>query len=212
MDRENRQSGRADLHGNAPDTSEVALLLIDVINDLEFPGGEELLRHAVPMAERILELKQRLQSSGIPVVYVNDNFGKWRSDFNQIVSHCLHDDVRGKPIAELLAPNTDDYFVLKPKHSGFFSTTLDLLLRYLGAQSLILTGIAGDNCVLFTANDAYLRDYRIFVPADCVASINAEGNVYALRQMEQVLKAVTRPSPEIQLSEISRISNCELRI
>lgn len=198
----NRQPGESDLHGNVPDQAEVALLLIDVINDLEFEGGEELLHFALPMAQRIAELKARLRSSKVPVIYVNDNFGKWRSDFNQIVSHCLKDDVRGKPVAKLLAPEEDDYFVLKPKHSGFFSTTLDLLLRYLGVHSLILTGIAGNNCVLFTANDAYLRDYKVFVPADCVASITAEGNDYALRQMEQVLKADTRPSTEIQLSEI----------
>ena len=202
MQSRNRQSGESDLHGNAPDRAVVALLLIDVINDLEFEGGEELFRYALPMAQRISELKKRSQAAGIPVIYVNDNFGKWRSDFNQIVSHCLHDDVRGKPLAELLAPDKDDYFVLKPKHSGFFSTTLDLLLRYLGVQSLILTGIAGDNCVLFTANDAYLRDYQIFVPADCVASIKTENNDHALRQMEQVLKADTRPSNELQLSEM----------
>jgi nicotinamidase-related amidase len=198
----NRQSGESDLHGNVPDQAEVALLLIDVINDLEFAGGEELLRNALPMAQRIAELKARLQSSGVPVIYVNDNFGKWRSDFNQIVDHCLNDNVRGKPIAQLLAPEKDDYFVLKPKHSGFFSTTLDLLLRYLGVRSLILTGIAGNNCVLFTANDAYLRDYKVFVPADCVVSITVEANEHALRQMEQVLKADTRPSTAIQLSEI----------
>src|SRR6267142_3636274 len=112
-----------DLHGNVPDTAEVALLLIDVINDLEFDGGEELLRHALPVARNIAALKKRLQQQEVPVVYVNDNFGKWRSDFKKTVMHCLQDDVRGKPITELLAPGDEDYFVLKPKHSGFFSTT-----------------------------------------------------------------------------------------
>lgn len=204
----NRESSKSDLHGNVPDQAEVALLLIDVINDLEFEGGEELLQHALPMARRIADLKVRLQAAGVPVVYVNDNFGRWRSDFNQIVSHCLHDDVRGKPIAELLVPGKDDYFVLKPKHSGFFSTTLDLLLRYLGVHSLILTGIAGNNCVLFTANDAYLRDFKIFVPADCVASIKAEDNEHALKQMQQVLKAEIRSSTELELSEI--VEGCSL--
>jgi len=178
-----------DLHGNAPDKSDIALLLIDVINDLEFEGGDELLRDALPAALKIAHLKERAQQAGVPVIYVNDNFGRWRSDFKKIVSHCLRDQVRGRPIAELLAPDDDDYFVLKPKHSGFFSTTLDLLLEYLGVRKLVITGFAGNNCVLFTANDAYLRDYQLVVPADCTASIRTEENEYALKQMQQVLKA-----------------------
>jgi nicotinamidase-related amidase len=190
-----------DLHGNAPDESEVALLLIDVINDLEFEGGEKLVQYALPAAKNIAPLKERAQEAGVPVIYVNDNFGRWRSDFKRIVSHCLSDDVRGRALAELLAPDEDDYFVLKPKHSGFFSTTLELLLEYLGAHRLILTGLAGNNCVLFTANDAYMRDYDLLIPADCIASINPAENEYALRQMQEVLKADIRPSHEIQFPQ-----------
>ena len=148
-----------DLHGSAPDKAEVALLLIDVINDLEFESGEKLLPQAIEMAKSIAKLKKRAKKSGIPVVYTNDNFGKWQSDLQRLVRHCLDDNVRGREIVELLQPEDDDYFVLKPKHSGFFSTTLDTLLRYLGAHTLILTGIATDICVLFTANDAYMRDF-----------------------------------------------------
>lgn len=120
-----------DLHGNAPDKSETALLLIDVINDLEFPEGDQLLAHALPMAKRLVSLKNRAKRAGIPAVYVNDNFGRWRSDFNAQVEHCLNDGVRGEPLVRLLKPDDDDYFVLKPKHSGFHSTTLDMLLEYL---------------------------------------------------------------------------------
>ena len=194
----------SDLYGNAPDKSDVVLLLIDVINDLEFEGGEELLRYALPAAKNIARLKERARRSGVPVIYANDNFGRWRSDFNKIVEHCLRDQVRGEPIAELLKPDDDDYFVLKPKHSGFFSTTLDLLLEYLGARTLILTGIAGNNCVLFTANDAYMRDYRLLIPADCTASIKQIDNENALRQMQEVLKADIRSSAEITFGGASR--------
>lgn len=192
-----------DLHGNAPDDSDIALLLIDVINDLEFEGGEDLFRDALPAARNIARLKERAQQAGVPVIYVNDNFGRWRSDFKKIVSHCLNDQVRGRPIAELLAPDEADYFVLKPKHSGFFSTTLDLLLKYLGVRTLVLTGFAGNNCVLFTANDAYLRDYELIVPSDCTASIRTEENEYALKQMQQVLKASIPSSSEIDFVRAS---------
>jgi nicotinamidase-related amidase len=197
----------SDLHGNAPDKSDIALLLIDVINDLEFEGGEELFRNALPAAENIARLKERAHRAGVPVVYANDNFGRWRSDFNKIVEHCLRDHVRGEAIAELLKPEDDDYFVLKPKHSGFFSTTLDLLLEYLGARTLILTGFAGNNCVLFTANDAYMRDYRLLIPADCTASISQTDNESALRQMQEVLKADMRPSSQVTFADASRATD-----
>ena len=191
-----------DLHGNVPDKADVALLLIDVINDLEFEGGEQLLKHALPVAEKIAALKKRAKQARIPAIYVNDNFGRWQSDFNKLLKHCLEEDVCGKPLVQQLKPDEDDYFVLKPKHSGFFSTTLDTLLEYLQAKTLILTGIAGNICVLFTANDAYMRDFHLVVPADCVASNSAEENDHALELMRTVLKADTRSSTELDFDEL----------
>jgi nicotinamidase-related amidase len=188
-----------DLHGSAPDKSEVALLLIDVINDLDFPEANQLLRYARPMARKILRLKERVKKAGIPVIYVNDNFGRWRSDFRRQVVHCLREKSRGREIVSLLQPQEDDYFVLKPKHSGFFSTTLDTLLRYLGAKKLIVTGIAGNFCVLFTVNDAYMRDYELIVPSDCTVSNTAAENRQALTLMRKFLKADTRPSAKLRL-------------
>src|SRR5262245_41448771 len=104
-----------DLHGNVPDKAEVALLLIDVINDLDFDAGDQLLKFALPMADTLAQLKRRAKAAGLPVVYVNDNFGRWRSDFNSQVEHCLRDGTRGRPIVERLRPEEDDYFILKPK-------------------------------------------------------------------------------------------------
>jgi nicotinamidase-related amidase len=195
-----------DLHGNVPDKSDVALLLIDVINDLEFESGGELLRHALPMAERLAALKRRAKQAGVPVIYVNDNFGKWQSDFKRILEHCLRDDVRGRPLAELLRPDEDDYFVLKPKHSGFFSTTLDILLDYLQARTLVLTGLTGDICVLFTAHDAYMRDFNLVIPADCVASNDPAENEYTLRKMRTLMDADIRPSAEIDFKRLKNES------
>ena len=195
--------GKKDLHGNVPDSSPTALLLVDVINDFEWEGGEQLLRPALPVGDRIAALKARTRQHGIPTIYANDNFGKWRSDLQHIVSHCLEDNVRGKPFVEKVLPDDDDYFILKPKHSGFYSTTLDLLLEHLGARNLIIAGIQGNNCVLFTANDAYLRDFKLFVPSDCSVSQTEEDNQIALKQMERVLKADTRKSTELRLEEMT---------
>jgi nicotinamidase-related amidase len=188
-----------DLHGNVPDDAEAALLLIDVINDLEFDGGEALLTQAMPMAAQLALLKRRAKQAGIPAVYVNDNFGRWQSDFAKQLVHCLDDGVRGQPLVERLRPEPDDYFVLKPKHSGFYSTTLDLLLRALKVTTLILTGLTGDICVLFTANDAYMRAYHLLVPSDCVASLEPAENQHALSHMQRVLKADIRPSTALDL-------------
>jgi nicotinamidase-related amidase len=201
-----------DLHGMVPDKSDVALLLLDVINDLEWEGGEQLFEHVMPMARRLAALKKRAKQAGIPVVYVNDNYGKWQSDFTRLIEHCLHEDVRGRPMVERLQPEEDDYFVLKPKHSGFFSTTLDVLLQYLQARTLIITGIAGNICVLFTANDAYMRDFYLVVPADCCASNDPEDNRYALEQIRIVLKGDITPSTELDLSSLKAEKHCKLQI
>ncbi|MCU1246747.1 MAG: Isochorismatase [Acidobacteria bacterium] len=191
-----------DLHGSVPESSAVALLLIDVINDLEFEGAEELVKESVPMAHRVDHLRRRAKAAGIPVIYVNDNFGRWQSDFNRVLEHCLQDGVAGEELARILRPEDDDYFVLKPKHSAFYATTLDTLLAYLGAKTLIMTGIAGNICILFSANDAYMRDFNIVVPADCVISNTEEENRNALEQMKKVLKADITLSPQLDLEAI----------
>ena len=183
-----------DLHGAAPDKCACALLLIDWINDLEFDTGAKLLPRALAAAKATAALRQRAKQAGVPVIYCNDNFGKWRSDFRSLLDHVLSEEVRGRPIAQLLAPDEHDYFVLKPKHSGFHSTSLDVLLAHLGASTLILTGIAGNFCVLFTAHDAYMRDFRLRVPRDCIASEEEADDRHALEHMAKVCKADIGPS------------------
>ena len=184
------------------DRCRVALLLVDFVNDLEFEGAERLLPSALAAARATSALRLRAKRAGIPVIYCNDNFGKWRSDFRSLLRHCLEDGVRGRPLAELLRPDDDDYFVLKPKHSGFHSTSLDVLLAHLGVQTLILTGLAGDFCVLLTAHDAYMRDYRLFVPGDCVASDPQRDNESALQHMRKVCKADTTLSTSLDLERL----------
>jgi nicotinamidase-related amidase len=200
-----------DLHGSAPDKCETALLLIDVINDLKFSEADQLLKFARPMARNLLRLKRRAQKAGIPVIYVNDNFGRWQSDFRKTVEHCARERSKGRELARLLHPEEEDYFVLKPKHSGFFSTTLETLLRYLEAKRLILTGIAGNYCVLFTANDAYMRDFELIVPSDCVVSNTSRENREALALMRKYLKADTAPSRRIRLRRSDASKRVELK-
>src|SRR5438477_7272332 len=190
----------ADLHGSAPDKSEIALIIVDVINDLDFPEAKQLARFIPALADSIAGVKRRAKAARIPVIYVNDNFGRWRSDFRALIEHCRKG--KSRSLVEKLYPEQDDYFVLKPKHSGFFSSTLETLLRYLGVRRLIVTGIAGNFCILFTANDAYVRDYELAVPSDCVISNTAaKENEEALRLMKRYLKVDTRRSQRISFGK-----------
>ncbi|HEV7404458.1 MAG TPA: isochorismatase family cysteine hydrolase [Chthoniobacteraceae bacterium] len=185
--------------GTTNEQSPVVLLLVDVINDFAFPEAPRLLRHALPAARKIAALKKRLRAKGIPAVYVNDNFGRWRSDFRTQVERCIGEEARGAPVARLLIPAEDDYFVLKPKHSGFYASSLDVLLKNLGAKKLIITGFAADICVLFTANDAYMRDFEVIVPADCTAAETTEAKHRACAEMKRFLRAEIRPSSKLRL-------------
>ena len=193
---------RHDLHGNVPDTASTALLIIDMINEFSFPDAPTMFPALIGMAERIAALKQRVKAAGFPVIYVNDNFGKWQSDFRYLVARCLEEACRGQEVTKLLRPEEDDYFVLKPKHSGFYATPLNLLLTYLKAKRLILTGVAGNSCVLHTAADAYMREFHLTVPSDCVLSTNARANTAALEHMDTMLKADIRPSVALKFDNI----------
>lgn len=197
-----------DPHGCVVERASTVLLLIDVINPFDFPEAGRLLRFARPAARRIAALKQRLQALGIPSIYVNDNFGLWQSDFRAQVERCAGRDAPGADIAELLRPGPHDYFILKPKHSGFYSTSLDVLLRYLGAEHLVLAGFAGNICVQYTANDAYMRDLQLFVPQDCCASESAALNRAAVDQMRDILRADVRPSTHRGLLQAIAKAQC----
>jgi nicotinamidase-related amidase len=175
-----------------------ALLLIDVINDLDFPGSEALVEQATAMAPRLAGLKRRVARAGVPCLYINDNFGRWRSDFRQTVAHCTAPSSPGRRLSARLKPTRRDYFVLKPKHSGFFDTTLDTLLESLRIRRVVLAGLAGNICVLFTANDAYMRGLKIIAADDCIVSNTPEDNAHALRQIAVVMKGRVAPSTRLQ--------------
>jgi len=176
-----------------------ALLIIDMISSWDFPDATPLLAQAVAIAPPIARLKARCRRAGVPVIYANDNRGQWRSDFRQVFENALAQGGPGAQITQQLAPDEDDYFVLKPKHSAFFSTPLHLLLQHLQAHRLILTGVASDQCVVTSAVDARMRDYEVVVPADCVAAQSAARNRRALEHFEEALDVRTTVSARVRL-------------
>ena len=147
-----------------------ALLLVDVINDLEFPGGEELLESARLVAGRIAALKRHLKSRGIPAIYVNEAATRWVPSFSRQVEHCLAAGIRGRPVVETLRPDAADYFVLMPQHSPCLLSKLDTLFETLRLKTLIVTGIAASVQARLAANDVYLSGFRFLIPGDCLAS------------------------------------------
>ena len=178
---------------------ETALLVIDMLSDWSFSDGDTLLAEAQRIAPAIEALARRCREVGIPVVFCNDNHGRWRSDLREVVATAKSAGGPGSDIACRLEPQRTDYIVLKPKHSGFHATPLDLLLRHLGVKRLLLTGVSSDQCVLYTAADAKMNDYDISVPADCVATLTAHRQEAAMRHFADVLGAGTQPSAELQL-------------
>jgi nicotinamidase-related amidase len=176
-----------------------ALILIDVINPFDFDGAERMVARAEEAAGRIRELKERARAAGLPVLYCNDHFGNWQEDFSDLVARCRQPGAPGHVIADRLAPQPEDYHVLKPKHSAFFRSPLATLLDHLEIDRLILCGFSGDMCVLATAFGAHMRDYRLAIPADCTASIDPHENERALAYASRVFGADVRPGAEVEL-------------
>ena len=176
-----------------------ALVVIDMLSNWDFPDGAALLQQAVAIAPRIVALKARCRRAGVAVVYANDNRGRWRSDLRQVVAAAIEVGGDAAGIADQLAPQPEDYFVLKPKHSAFHETPLDLLLRHLKAERLILVGVTSDQCVLYTAADARMHDYEVVVPRDCTATLSRERNERALQHLTEVLNAATPRSADVAL-------------
>lgn len=193
---------RIPLAGGQADPSppgRAALLLVDFINDMRFDGGAETRASAVTAAWVVAGLRDAADAIGLPVIYVNDNYGQWRSERSQIVDYCRGRSEAGRELADILAPRDRDHFVIKPQFSGFYATNLPVLLPKLGVSRLVLTGVAADICVLFTAADAHMRDYDLWVPADAVASCRVEHAQWALRIMSKSMGAEIRPTSQMNL-------------
>jgi nicotinamidase-related amidase len=169
-----------------------------MIADFEFKDGDRIFAKAIPAAGNIARLKAAAKKSNLPVIYVNDNYGIWKNNFEGTLAAAEKSD-RGKQIVEMIRPDNDDYHILKPQRSGFFATPLDVLLTSLDVSELIITGLSTDICVLFTAHDAYMRGFKILVPADCTAASDENHRDYALDLLRRIADADIRPSTELKL-------------
>ncbi|WP_026772095.1 MULTISPECIES: cysteine hydrolase family protein [Sediminibacillus] len=173
------------------DRNDAAVVIVDIINDFDFPEGPQLLENTKKILPNLKKLKEFAYQQSIPIIYVNDHYGIWQSDFQKVSDYCRNE--QNKQIIDQMQPASDDYFLIKPKHSGFYGTALESLLKELNVNHIIIAGIAGDFCVLFTANDAHMREYSISVPKNCIASNEEQQNDRALALMAEKLGADIDP-------------------
>lgn len=189
-----------------PVSAPTAILLIDLINHFEYPDGRALLEQTEKILPGLLMLKQRAAAEGLPVIYVNDNFGQWRSDFRRLMDYCTRPGLPGAEFVRRILPGDDDYLVLKPRHSAFYLTPLDLLLEYLQVRSVVLAGVSTDSCVLYTAHDANMRKFEIKIPNDCTAAYTAARHRRALSILSTLNRATVGPLAKLSLFPDSHAS------
>ena len=187
----------------------VALLLIDVLTTFQFPDGDAILKSALGMTDTLVKLKARARQLGIPVLYVNDNFGDLPSEKEVLMGRCL--EAKGAQFVRPLLPDGEDYFVLKPMHSAFYMTPLEVLLQHLQVETLILTGLTSNSCITVTAHDANMRGFDIYVPSDCSCARNEKEHTQALGQLEAMVGANVERSASLRLPNLIRAAKISQR-
>jgi nicotinamidase-related amidase len=192
-----------------PSPVPVALVLIDVLTTFQFPDGDAILQGALRMRNALVRLKARAREVGIPVLYVNDNFGDWRSEKEVLMGRCL--EAKGAQFVRLLLPDSEDYFVLKPLHSAFYMTPLEVLLQHLRVETLILSGLTSNSCITVTAHDANMRGFDIYIPSDCSCARNEKEHTQALGQLEAMVGANLRRSTSLRLPNLIRAAQISQR-
>jgi isochorismate hydrolase len=193
----------ARINGSAPDNSAAVLVIVDMLSDFESAEMAKLFRSAVRAARQIALLRKRADAAGIPTMYVNDNVGRWRSSAQSLVERAAKTK-RGRVIVDLIAPRAHDYLLLKPKHSIFYATPIDTLLQYMRSKALILTGLTSTQCILFSAMDAHVRDFDLFIPRDCVVSKNRKESTMTEYLFRTSLMADTRNAHRLRLPNLQR--------
>jgi nicotinamidase-related amidase len=165
----------------------IALIVIDMLNPYDHADADELAANVEGMVEPLAELIAHAREAEVEVIYVNDNYGDFAASRDDIVQRALAG--RHRELVEPIVPPDDCAFLPKVRHSAFYSTTLEYLLGQREVTSLILTGQVTEQCVLYTALDAYVRHYEVCVPHDTVAPIDPELGEAALRMMARNMRA-----------------------
>jgi nicotinamidase-related amidase len=174
-----------------------ALVVIDMLTAYDFEDAETLAESAEKAVPNIAKLVERARDEDVPVIYVNDNYGDWNSSADELVERALEGE---RPdLIEPIKPPDVAKFVIKARHSAFYGTPLEYLLRTEGIDRIVMTGQATEQCILYSALDAYVREIEVAVPRDAVAHIDEELAEASLRMMETNMSADVTPSADCHL-------------
>lgn len=194
---------KTDLSPARPDH---ALLIVDMISD-RFDRDQKLFNRAVKAAQKIAALKEKAVAAGVPVIYLNDGFDLRTEPPTEVINKFKGRAGRSREIVELLEPGADDHFIVKPHRSGFYGTPLGSLLLSQSVSNVVITGMTTDICVLFTAHDAFMRGYYVYIPADCVFAMQNRHHIDALAFMKRVAEAEVCTAEDMTFT--SRAPLCE---
>jgi nicotinamidase-related amidase len=169
--------------------SKTALIVVDMINSYDHPDAEKLTKSVEKVVPTI---KDVIDGWDDPVIYVNDNFGHWRSNRDDLLETALAGDF--KALVEPIAPKDDAMFVVKARHSIFYQTPLEYLLGQEQIDTIELVGQVTEQCILYSALDAYIRHIDVRVPRDAVAHIHEDLAEAALKMMELNMSVDVSPA------------------
>jgi nicotinamidase-related amidase len=189
-----------DRTGEPPVAANTAVLVLDMISAFDYEDGDRIRAHAMRIKNALADLTDRARKTGVPVIFVNDNFGKWTEDFGTYVDTVKKASEESRQLVEQIGPKRGDYHILKPQRSAFYATPLEVLLLTLKINDLVLTGITTDICVLFTAHDAYMRGYKITVAPDCTAALEDEYHRTSLEFLRRVIHAEIKEAGDIRFN------------
>jgi nicotinamidase-related amidase len=174
-----------------------ALLVVDMINSYDHPDAEKLTRSVERTLPNMVRVVQRAADEDVLTVYVNDNFGAWTSSREQLVDEAMDGEYR--QLIEPIAPKPETSFVVKARHSTFYETPLEYLLRQEEVERLVFVGQVTEQCILYSALDAYIRHFEVAVPRDAVAHIHEDMAAAALKMMELNMSATICDADELRL-------------
>jgi nicotinamidase-related amidase len=176
-----------------------ALVIVDMLNSYEHEDAERLCASVEKVLGPIAGLIERAQREGAPVIYVNDNYGDWSASRHDLARQAL-EGARPDLVEPVLPPDDMD-FVIKARHTIFYMTPVEYLLGQRDIDHLVLVGQVTEQCILYSALDAYVRHLSVTVPPDAVAHIREDLADAALEMMETNMDAQLVPSGEVELKE-----------
>ena len=176
--------------------SDTALVIVDMLNAYEHEDADKLTRSVEEALPAMVRLIERARDDADLTVYVNDNFGAWQSDREGLLQTAM--EGRYKHLVEPIAPREDALFVVKARHSTFYGTPLEYLLGERGIERIVLAGQVTEQCILYSALDAYIRRLSVTIPRDAVAHIHPDLAEASLKMMEVNMDAEIADADDVR--------------